>query len=109
MMKNIIAHKIEFMEESRWKAVLAVRTLFLLLWFCSSLTVQAQQARVSGTVLDENASPVPGVTVVEKGTSVGTNTDNDGKYVLNVSSSAATLVFSFIGYKTQELAVNNQT
>jgi TonB-linked SusC/RagA family outer membrane protein len=109
MMKNIIAHKIEFMKESRWKAVLAVRTLFLLLWFCSSLTVQAQQARVSGTVLDENASPVPGVTVVEKGTSVGTNTDNDGKYVLNVSSSAATLVFSFIGYKTQELAVNNQT
>src|SRR6185295_8469689 len=80
-----------------------------LLFILMSSAVFAQQTRLSGTIIDENGAPVPGVTVVEKGTSNGTNSDNDGKYSLSVSSTAATLVFSFIGYKTQEVPVNNQT
>jgi TonB-dependent starch-binding outer membrane protein SusC len=83
--------------------------LSLLFLLCSSVAVLAQQVQVSGTIIDENGGAVPGVTVVEKGTSNGTNSDNDGKYTLNVSGSSATLVFSFIGYKTQEVPVNNQT
>ncbi len=83
--------------------------LIVLLLFVFTSTALLAQTRVSGTIIDENGTPVPGVTVVEKGTSNGTNTDNDGKYSLNVSSTTATLVFSFIGYKTQEVPVGNQT
>jgi len=87
----------------RWRLIVSL--LFLL----TSTASFAQQSKVSGSIIDENGAPVPGVTVVEKGTSNGTNSDNDGKYTLNVTGSGATLVFSFIGYKTEEVAVNNQT
>ncbi|WP_343704403.1 SusC/RagA family TonB-linked outer membrane protein [Chitinophaga sp.] len=61
---------------------------------------QAQNGRVSGTVLDIAGKPVPGVTVVIEGTNRGTATDADGKFLLNDVPSGATLAFSFIGYQT---------
>jgi len=66
-----------------------------------------QQATVSGRVTDsETGMGLPGVTVLLKGTTVGTLSEVDGGYTLNVSNPAnATLVFSFIGYATQEVAV----
>ncbi|MEX1240220.1 MAG: TonB-dependent receptor, partial [Cyclobacteriaceae bacterium] len=64
---------------------------------------------VSGVIRDDTGTPIPGVNVIEKGTTNGTATDTDGRYALNVSSSSATLVFSFIGFTTQEVAVNGQT
>jgi len=79
----------------------------LLLLFAAS-TAMAQQA-VSGKVLAaDDGSPIPGVNVLEKGTSNGTVTDGDGNYRMTVSS-GATLVYSFVGYITQELAVGNQS
>ncbi|HEY0742432.1 MAG TPA: TonB-dependent receptor [Chryseosolibacter sp.] len=74
----------------------------------SSLAL-AQNRAVSGTVLDDTGAPLPGVSILEKGTTNGATTDTDGKYTLNVGSSSATLVFSFIGYKSQEVAVNDRT
>ena len=59
---------------------------------------------VTGTVSD-NSGPVPGVNIIVKGTTTGTQTDFDGNYSLDVKSSDAVLVFSFIGYKTQEIPV----
>lgn len=69
----------------------------------------AQVSRVTGTVTsDEDGLPVVGATVVVKGTSVGTVTDMDGKYTINnVPSSAKTLVFSYIGMKTEEAAIKS--
>jgi len=64
---------------------------------------------VSGRVIDETGQSVPGVTVIEKGTSIGTSTDANGDYKLIVSSGSATLVFSFIGYTSKEVSVNNQS
>lgn len=64
--------------------------------------------QVSGTVSDENGLPLPGVNVIEKGTTKGTSTDADGKYSIAVNEGAH-LVFSFIGYQTQEFRVDNQT
>lgn len=65
---------------------------------------------VSGTVLDSEAkTPLPGVNVVIKGTSSGTTTDGDGKYMLSVPDEGVVLVFSFIGYATQEVAIDNRT
>jgi TonB-linked SusC/RagA family outer membrane protein len=83
----------------------SVAAVFLLLL----LTVQAfAQTKVSGTVLDDTGQPLPGVSIFEKGTSNGTSTDVDGKYALNVGANA-TLIFSFIGYKSTETAVNNRS
>lgn len=67
--------------------------------------VQAQE--VTGTVSDASG-PLPGASVVVKGTTNGTQTDFDGNYTLEVEGDA-TLVFSYIGYLTQEIAVNGQT
>ena len=68
--------------------------------------VEAQE--VSGTVSDVNG-PLPGASVVVKGTTTGTQTDFDGNYTLSGVDANATLVFSYIGYSTQEIAVNGQT
>lgn len=67
------------------------------------------QQSITGTVTDINGQPLPGATVVEKGTRNGAQTDFDGKFSLNLSSSNATLVVSYIGFKTNETPVNNQT
>jgi TonB-linked SusC/RagA family outer membrane protein len=80
--------------------------LFILL--IESATVPAQSISVSGTVTDENKSPIPGVNVLVKGTSTGTTTDGNGAFVINAPQDAV-LVFSFIGYTTQEVPVSNRT
>ncbi len=69
--------------------------------------VNAQQT-VTGTVTDETG-PLPGATVAIKGTSTGTTTDFDGNYTLNDVPGDATLVFSFVGYETQEVPVDGRT
>ena len=64
-----------------------------------------QKITVSGKVTDSTGAPLPGVSVVVKGTTTGTITDFDGKYTLaNVPGDAA-LVFSFVGMKSQEVVV----
>lgn len=68
-----------------------------------------QQATIKGTVLDSNGQPLPGASIVEKGTNNGAQTDFDGKFSLNVSNSKAVLVISFVGFITQDVAVNGQT
>jgi len=66
--------------------------------------------KVAGKVISaKDGQPIPGVSVVEKGTSNGTITDFDGNYSLIVESETATLVFSYIGYKSIELPVNGKT
>ena len=69
----------------------------------------ARQKSVSGKVVDENGAPLPGVTVVVKGTTVGVVTDIDGNYNLTVPDNANVLSFSFVGMRTQEITIGNQT
>lgn len=66
------------------------------------------QQSVSGQVTDENNEPLPGVTVSIKGSAVGTTTDLNGKYNIDASPGDL-LVFSFIGYKTQEVPVGRKS
>ncbi|MFH6604990.1 SusC/RagA family TonB-linked outer membrane protein [Maribacter algicola] len=66
------------------------------------------QSTVSGTVTDETGAPLPGANVVVKGTTDGTQTDFDGNYTLNVDSDAV-LVFSYLGFQTQEVSVGGQS
>lgn len=80
-------------------------TLLVLLIF-SIGTVYAQQT-VSGSVTDQDGEPVIGATVLAKGTSTGTTTDLDGKYTLEVPQGVEALVFSYIGFATQEVAIGS--
>ncbi len=64
---------------------------------------------VTGKVTDFTGAGLPGVSVMVKGTTIGTSTDGDGVYKLKVPSGDVVLVFSFIGYATEEAPVNNQT
>ena len=79
--------------------------LVLLLVLVAQLTF-AQERAVSGTVSDNTGMPLPGVSVLIKGTKTGTQTDFDGKYSIKASSNQV-LVFSYIGMKTQEVAANS--
>lgn len=72
-----------------------------------SISMMAQKVPVSGTVSDQT-SPVIGASVIEKGTTNGTMTDNDGHFTLTVSKGAV-IEISSIGYKTQEITVGAQT
>ncbi|MCG9793726.1 SusC/RagA family TonB-linked outer membrane protein [Flavobacterium algicola] len=67
-----------------------------------------QQTKISGTVKDTDGMPIPGVNVLIKGTVSGTTTDMDGNYILATSSSSKTLVFSYLGLKTQEININGK-
>lgn len=84
----------------------------VILMLLSSLSIQvyAQSRTVSGRVISsDDGSPVPGVNVLEKGTSNGTVTDSDGRFSIQVSGNNAVLTFSFVGYATQEVTVGNQS
>lgn len=65
--------------------------------------------QVSGTVTDESDVPLPGVNVLVKGTTLGTTTDVDGRYSLEIQDPNGILVFSFIGYVTQEVEIGSRT
>jgi len=67
----------------------------------------AQNTQVTGVVTDDQGLPLPGVTIVEKGTSKGAVTDFDGQYEISASSQAV-LIFSYIGFETKEMPVNGQ-
>ena len=68
-----------------------------------------QNKTISGKVTDENKQPLPGVTVFIKGTTNGTITGADGTYLLNNAPNEGTIVFSFVGMKTQEINIANQS
>jgi TonB-linked SusC/RagA family outer membrane protein len=75
----------------------------------SEISEQQGERTVKGTVTDEEGLPIPGVTVQVKGTSGGTITNIDGNFSFNIPGNAQILVFSFVGMKTQEITINNQT
>lgn len=81
--------------------------LTLVLMICMAPTVFAQTVTVTGTVSDRH-EPLIGVNVRVKDTTTGVITDIDGKYTLAVPGSSAVLVFSYVGYITQEIPVGNQ-
>lgn len=72
------------------------------------LTDNNIQYNISGEVVDSEGLPIPGINVVEKGTSNGTMTDIDGLFSLEVNSDEAILVFSSIGFETQEISIGGE-
>ncbi len=87
---------------------LKFKLIAIVLGLLVSTFALAQTINVSGKLTGEDGTTIPGATVIEKGTSNGTVTNQDGQYSIQVASSNATLVFSFIGYKTVEIPINGR-
>ena len=83
-------------------------TFFSIMFYLATLSSFAQSIKIRGSVVTKGES-FPGVTVIEKGTLNGTVTNISGEYQLQLSSKDPVLVFSFMGYTTKEVKVNNQT
>lgn len=84
------------------------RSVILILCLFLGFTIFAQK-RVTGVVNDSQNLPVPGVTIMEKGTTNGVISDANGNFSLEVAGDASVLVFSFVGMETQEVTVGAQT
>lgn len=69
----------------------------------------AAQTTISGKVISDEGEPLPGVNILAKGTATGAITDVDGTYAIQVPNTATVLVFSYIGFTTQEVEINNRT
>jgi TonB-dependent starch-binding outer membrane protein SusC len=80
----------------------------ILLLCCGFSNLNAQNVSVKGTIQDESGGGLPGASVVVKGTTQGTLTDNDGNFSLEAPK-GGTLVISYVGYNTQEISVNDNT
>src|SRR5664280_804924 len=85
--------------------------LIVLFVFMSGYTLFAQTIVITGTVTSsvQGEGPIPGVTITVKGTTLGALTDVNGKYSISVPTGATTLVFSYIGMKTQEVAIGGRS
>ena len=81
------------------------KVLFLSAFLLLSNLMFAQQKTISGTVADSKGEPIIGATILAKGTTSGTITDLDGKFSFSVPASAKVLVVSYVGMKTQEVAI----
>ncbi len=99
----------------RTKMLSAILSLFLLLGISEVYAIHSEkttafevQEPVTGKVLDEDGEPLPGASIVVKGTSTGTTTDFDGNYTINANTGDV-LVVSYIGFTTKEVAVNGST
>lgn len=98
--------KLIFLPEGKW-----TRMLFSLVFLMVLMTgiAFAQQKTISGKISDQSGALIPGASVVIKGTTTGTVTDNNGKFTLTNVSEKSTLVISFVGMKPQEIIVGNKT
>lgn len=87
---------------------IARKIFFLMVGLLFGFTLNAQTITVSGVVTDPDGEPLIGASILAQGTTTGTSTDLDGKYTINVAPAGA-LVFSYVGYDPQTVAVNGQT
>jgi TonB-dependent starch-binding outer membrane protein SusC len=88
--------------------LLCLKFLIIFFYCCTTNAISAQQRTVTGTITDENSQALPGANVVIKGTSSGTVSDADGKYAIAVTSNDQILVFTFVGYASEEVLIGAQ-
>jgi len=86
-----------------------LRLLFIFLFTSGIMTVYAQDVQVNGKVNGQDGIPLPGVNIVVKGTTIGSITDLEGNYSISPPNLIETLVFSYVGYVTQEISLDGQT
>jgi TonB-linked SusC/RagA family outer membrane protein len=92
-------HKLSLMLLLAWMSIFAVPTA----------SAAVADRVITGKVTDENSLGLPGVSVIIKGTTSGTISDSEGRYTLTVPDNASTLIFSYVGYLSQEVAVSSES
>ncbi|MFA9391143.1 MAG: SusC/RagA family TonB-linked outer membrane protein [Prolixibacteraceae bacterium] len=93
------------MKKTKWMLSLTLVVLCLGIM----LPTFAQTTSINGSVKTKQGEALPGVSIVEKGTLNGSVTNIDGNYTINVADAKATLIFTFVGYQAQEVALNGAT
>lgn len=88
-------------------AVLFLKILPFITLFLTTFSF-SQTAIVTGEVVDSSGNYLPGVSIIVEGTTNGISTDFDGKYAINIKTSNATLVFTYLGFETQKIKVGNE-
>lgn len=83
--------------------------LMFLLSFSATIYSQTGNIEVTGAIVDENDQPLPGATILVKGTTIGTATDFDGMYTIEVNDKNVILSFSYVGYEKKDIVVGDQT
>lgn len=83
---------------------LFLKLILIITLFCPTISF-SQTTIVSGEVIDSSGNLLPGVSVLVEGTTNGTTTDFDGKYVLNIKTPNATLLFAYLGFEKQKIKV----
>lgn len=99
--------KLKKMKNKDLKCFVRKGALSYLMFF--SLSIFAQDIPVTGVVSSSDGAPLPGATIIEKGTSNGTQSDFDGNFSIKVSSNQATLVISYLGYVKHDVQLNGKT
>ncbi len=84
-----------------------IRPLLTLVALCAALTTLCAQRTITGTVLDSEGEALPGAFIAVKGTSLGTASDFDGTYTISVPESANALIFSFLGFGSVEMPIED--
>jgi len=98
-----------FLNAGLMRTYFMIVALFFAIGFNNAIyATELQQVAVSGTVTDQQGAPLTGVTIVVKGSTLGTLSDVSGKYSINNVPQNATLVFSFVGMTTQEIPLNGR-
>ena len=99
--RQIVIGKTPMKELKKNEAILEARNL--------SVNNQAQQRLITGKITDEGGLPLPGVSVIVKGTTIGTVTNTNGEFSLDLPLDALILQFSFVGMQSQEVVIGTQT
>jgi TonB-linked SusC/RagA family outer membrane protein len=107
IVKSILLKTLIFYTMKLKRKLLKTKIFVLLLALTN--VVSAQQNSISGRVLDNENKPLPGATIVVKGTTVGTVSESDGTFQLQIPSDAETLVISFVGMVTQEIPIEGKS
>ena len=83
--------------------------MMLVTALCLAVMGIAQSTKITGKVLDAGGKPIPGATILVKGTRVGAATAEDGSFAISVPQNSKTLVISALGFKTTEIALGSST
>ena len=110
MKKQVNNHQIgNYSALDSLRGFLLKKALFFFILLCSMGTYAQNKIHVTGIVKDDNGNPATNASIVVKGTNLGTTTDVNGSFSLDVREKKSVLVISFLGYQTQEEVVGNNT
>ena len=100
---------LRFIVRPHWRFSISLPKIALAAILMIFTLVAQAQTQIKGRVLDDQGKPLPGVSILVKGTSTSTTASNTGNFSISVPSASSVLVFTYIGFTSKEIPVRNQT